>query len=195
MAIGKQYKPVSKGQPVTARMFNNDIVRGGRNGQTYSGNVDRRNFPDGVAVDVPGGGGVPGYSNYQKLAVIQDIFDDYYEVLTYNPVADSTSGNAYNVAKPYNQQITIFPDTDEAHEVDDIILILRATSNVSVGGEYLNWIEAGSGSGGSTIKSADNKTALTAIMEEGDIGYTTGSTKRFYVRVASTTICISHLET
>ena len=45
-----------------------------------------------------------------------------------------------------------------------------------------------------TLKTADDKGLLEDILSEGEIGYTTGTTKRFYVRVDATTICISHLE-
>jgi hypothetical protein len=193
MAVGQTYKPVGKGQAVTANSTNAN-ARAVQRGQTYSGNVNRRNFQEGVAVDFPQNGSVAGSSVYQKLAQIEAIYDDYYEVVTYNPVADSTTGATYGAAKPYNQQITIFPEATEAHEVGDIILILKATSNVSVDGAYLGWIEAGSGGGGSTIKSADNKTALTAILSEGELGYTTGTTKRGYWRINSTTVCVTHLE-
>lgn len=194
MAAGKSYQPVKPGQQLKARDVNNNLVRGPQRGQAYSGNVNRRNFPDGVAVDLPNTQTVASASVYQKHAKIIDLFDDYYEVQTYNNVDGDVTGASFYAAKPYNQQITTFPLATEQHEVNDIILILKAVSNIVVGGEHLQWVEAGSGGGGSTIKSAADKTALTAIMSEGDIGYTTGTTKRFYVRVNSTTICISHLE-
>ena len=196
MGVGKTYSPARPGQPLRARDVNNNIVRAPMRGQTVSGGGNsKRLFPDGVAVDLPDSGSVPGYSTYQKLAQIESLHDDYYTVVEYSPVSDTTVGQSFYVGKPYNQQITTFPEATEAHEVGDVILILRATSNVNISGEYPQWIEAGSGGGGIGIKSAANKTALTALMSEGDIGYTTGTPKRFYVRIDSSTLCISHLET
>ena len=194
MAIGPSYKSMRKGQALTAKGLDANIVKGPQRGMAVSGNADLRRFQDGLSVDLPDSGGVAGASNYIKQAQIQSLYDDYYEVKEYAPVTDSVIGSVFGVGKPYTQQITLFPDASENHAVGDIITILKAVSNVSVGGEYLRWVEGGGGGGGTAIKSADNKTALTAIMSEGDIGYTTGTTKRYYVRIDSATICISHLE-
>lgn len=194
MAIGKSYQPPRKGQPLTAKVLDANIVKGPQRGMAVSGNANLRRFQDGLSVDLPNNGGVAGASNYVKQAQIEAIYDDYYEVKVYQPVSDTTTGATFGVAKPYNQQLTVYPSAGESHTVGDIITILKTTSNVVVGGEYLAWTEAGSGGAGSGILSADNKTALTALMSEGDIGYTTGTTKRFYVRINATTICISHLE-
>lgn len=194
MAIGPSYKSPRKGQALTAKGLDANIVKGPQRGMAVSGNADLRRFQDGLSVDLPDSGGVAGASNYIKQAQIEALFDDYYEVKEYAPVSASTVGSTFAVGKPYNKQITLFPSATEVHEVGDIITILKAVSNVSVGGQYLRWVEGGGGGGSSVIKSADNKTALTALMNEGDIGYTTGTTKRFYVRVDATTICISHLE-
>jgi hypothetical protein len=194
MSVGKPYRPVKSGQPLTAAGMNRNVVGGLQRGAMFSGNVNRRNFPDGVALDIPGGQAIPGSSVYQKLVEIQTIEDDYYTVLVYNPVSESTDGAEFGVAKTYTQQVSVYPSATESHEVGDIIVALRTTSNVVVGGEHLQWVEAGSGGGGAAIKSADNKTALTAILNEGELGYTTGTTKRGYWRIDSTTICVTHLE-
>lgn len=194
MAIGKSYQPPRKGQALTAKNLDANIVKGPQRGMAVSGNANLRRFQDGLSVDLPNSGGVAGASNYVKQAQIEAIYDDYYEVKIYQPVSNTTTGATFGVAKPYNQQLSLHSGAGEAHEVGDVITILKTTSNVTVGGEYLNWTEAGSGGGGSNILNADNKTALTALMSEGDIGYTTGTTKRFYVRIDATTVCISHLE-
>jgi hypothetical protein len=151
MSVGKPYRPVKSGQPLTAAGMNRNVVGGLQRGAMFSGNVNRRNFPDGVALDIPGGQAIPGSSVYQKLVEIQTIEDDYYTVLVYNPVSESTDGAEFGVAKTYTQQVSVYPSATESHEVGDIIVALRTTSNVVVGGEHLQWVEAGSGGGGAAI--------------------------------------------
>jgi hypothetical protein len=44
------------------------------------------------------------------------------------------------------------------------------------------------------FKTAEDRAALDAVMDEGEIGYTTGTTKRFYLKIDEAMICFSHLE-
>jgi hypothetical protein len=107
MAVGQTYKPVGKGQAVTANSTNAN-ARAVQRGQTYSGNVNRRNFQEGVAVDFPQNGSVAGSSVYFRWAVVEAVYADYLECKLYNPVAGSTSGATFAVAKPFLLQQTPF---------------------------------------------------------------------------------------
>lgn len=109
MAAGQSYRPARPGQALTARNVNNNLVRAPMRGQTVTGaGASKRQFPDGVAVDLPDRGGVPGISNYFRWAIVEDVFEDYIQVKAYNPTSDTTSGSSFNVAKPYLLQQTPF---------------------------------------------------------------------------------------
>lgn len=108
MAIGKAYKPAQRGQALTAKSVNDNIVKGPQRGQAYSGNVNRRNFPDGVALDIPGGQAIGGSSVYFRWAEVQEVYADYLVCKMYDPVAGSSTGANFAVAKPYLLQQTPF---------------------------------------------------------------------------------------
>lgn len=108
MAAGKSYQPVKPGQQLKARDVNNNLVRGPQRGQAYSGNVNRRNFPDGVAVDLPGGQAIAGASVYFRQAEIQSVEEDYLVCKMYDTVAGSTTGANIAVAKPFLLQQSPF---------------------------------------------------------------------------------------
>lgn len=42
---------------------------------------------------------------------------------------------------------------------------------------------------------AVDKTALNLVLNEGEVGHTTGTTKRIYTKLDGVLICLSHLET
>lgn len=100
MAIGKAYRPARSGQVLTAKDVNGNIVKGPQRGQAYSGNVNRRNFPDGVALDIPGGQAVAGSSVYFRYAEVQSVDEDYITCKMYDTVTGSASGSNFAVAKP-----------------------------------------------------------------------------------------------
>jgi hypothetical protein len=51
------------------------------------------------------------------------------------------------------------------------------------------------GSGGGTVFNADTKANLAPKMpNDGQMGYTTGATKRFYIRIDGDMVCVTHLE-
>jgi hypothetical protein len=108
LSVGKPYRPVRSGQPLTAENMNNNIVRGSQRGAMYSGNVNRRNFPDGVAVDLPGGQAIPGSSVYFRWAEVQSVEADYLVCKFYNPVSGTTDGADFGVAKPFLLQQSTF---------------------------------------------------------------------------------------
>ena len=53
----------------------------------------------------------------------------------------------------------------------------------------------GSGGGGNIVfKNAETKAALDLILLEGEIGYTTGTTKYYYCKLDDVTLAFSHTE-
>jgi hypothetical protein len=108
MSVGKPYRPVKSGQPLTAAGMNRNVVGGLQRGAMFSGNVNRRNFPDGVALDIPGGQAIPGSSVYFRWAEIQSVSEDYLTCKLYNTVAGTTDGADFAVAKPYLLQQNTF---------------------------------------------------------------------------------------
>lgn len=100
MGAESGYRPVRPGTPLTANQINNNIVRGPQRGLKFSGNLDKRNRRDGVSVDLPDGGGQSPWSNIVRMAQIVEVFEDYLEVTLWNPVAVSTKGASFYVAKP-----------------------------------------------------------------------------------------------
>lgn len=104
--MGGGYKKINPGQPLTAKYIDKNLVRGPMRGAQYSGNFDKRQFPQGVAVDSPETRNVSPSSVYFRMAEIQDIFEDYLDVKMINGgVAD---GATFSVAKHYLMQQTPF---------------------------------------------------------------------------------------
>jgi hypothetical protein len=101
MAIGPSYKSPRKGQALTAKGLDANIVKGPQRGMAVSGNADLRRFQDGLSVDLPDSGGVAGASNYFRWAQIISVSEDYLVCKAFNVIAGTTSGDNFNVAKPY----------------------------------------------------------------------------------------------
>ena len=101
MAIGKSYQPPRKGQALTAKNLDANIVKGPQRGMAVSGNANLRRFQDGLSVDLPNSGGVAGASNYIRWAEIQSVSEDYLTCKQLDIVSGSVSGEEFAVAKPW----------------------------------------------------------------------------------------------
>jgi len=189
------YKPIKRGQVLTAGEINKNIAQGPMRGAQYTGNADTRRFHNGNAVNLPEGGGISPWSAYIRPAIVTDSSeDDLLEVQFYSEGTQAGTGTAFIVAKAYSMRISQFPDAP-TYEDGDIVTIARVPTKV--GSTVYDWVDmaVGKGSGGASVLSADTKANLTTLMTtDGLIGYTTGGTKRFYVKINSAMVCISHLE-
>lgn len=101
MAIGKSYQPPRKGQTLTAKGLDSNIVKGPQRGMAVSGNADLRRFQDGLSVDLPDSGGVAGASNYIRWAQIESVSEDYLTCKQFDVRAGTTTGQSFAVAKPW----------------------------------------------------------------------------------------------
>lgn len=187
------YKPIKRGQALTAREINQNIVQGPMRGAQYTGNADTRRFHNGNAVDLPGDTGISPWSAYMRPAIVVSSGDDTISVKFYSEGQGVGVGSTFTVAKSYKMRISLFPSA-ATYAANEIITISRVPTVVS--GTTYDWVDMAVGKGnGSGIKSADTKANLATIMpDDGMQGYTTGSTKRFYVRIDGDMICTSHLE-
>jgi hypothetical protein len=189
------YTPIKPGQPLTAKEINRNIAQGPMRGAQYTGNADTRRFHNGNAVDFPEGGGISPWSAYMRPAIVTDSSeDDLLEVQFYSEGAGAATGSAFTVAKAYSMRLSEFPSAP-TYTNGDIVTIARVPTKV--GSTIYDWVDmaVGKGSGGASVLSADTKANLTTLMTtDGLLGYTTGGTKRFYVKINSTMVCISHLE-
>ena len=194
MAASGSYKPMRRGDSLYAKDVNQNIVGGTMRGVKLSGDVDKRQFNNGYSLNFPEGGGISPWSAYMRPAIVVSSGDDTISVKFYSEGQGVGVGSTFTVAKSYKMRISLFPSA-ATYTANEIITICRVPTVVS--GTTYDWVDmaVGKGSGGASVFSADTKANLTTLMtDDGMQGYTTGSTKRFYVKINSTMVCISHLE-
>jgi hypothetical protein len=129
-----------------------------------------------------------------RPAIVVSSGNDTISVKFYSEGQGAGVGGTFTIAKAYNMRITLFPNA-ATYAANEILTISRVPTVVS--GTNYDWVDmaVGKGSGGVAVLSADTKANLTTLMtNDGMQGYTTGGTKRFYVKINSTMVCVSHLE-
>lgn len=104
--MGGGYRTVRPGTPLTAKYIDKNLVRGPMRGAQYSGNFDKRQFPQGVSVDSPETRGISPASAYFRIAEVQAVYPDYLDVKMLS--GSAADGATFSVAKDYRLQQTPF---------------------------------------------------------------------------------------
>lgn len=123
------YKPIKRGQALTASEINRNIAQGPMRGAQYTGNVDTRRFHNGNAVDLPGDTGISPWSAYFKWAEVQSIGEDSLTCKNYSSVAGADSGSSFTVAKPFLLQQTPFNGQAITYVDGDVITYTKDATN------------------------------------------------------------------
>ena len=108
MAASGGYKPMRRGDSLTAKGVNQNIVGGSMRGVKLSGDVDKRQFKGGYSLDMPERGGISPWSAFMKWAEIVSVQEDYLTCKNYGTVTGDSSGSNFLVAKPFLLQQTPF---------------------------------------------------------------------------------------
>lgn len=104
MAVGRGFKPIKSGMPLTADNLTNKLGRGVQRGNQVSGRADTYRYPDGVGVDIPDSATNTQHGVIVRWAEIVDVFPNYLECVFYNPADGTTRGGNFYVAKPFELQ-------------------------------------------------------------------------------------------
>lgn len=118
-----------KGDLLDAKAINQNIARGPMRGFRATGGVDKRNFPNGIALDVTNDTTRAAHSQFIRWAEIQSVGEDHLQVKMYDTINSVATSNEFAVAKAFLLQQSKFDgETISYIDGDDVTYTKDATN-------------------------------------------------------------------